>query len=204
MATNINPLTDIEDDLLELARAADAVALLERHLRASLAVALVLVIGHVSPALAVQALLPERVVPAVSSAARGGIRLELAEDGRTLRYALDYEALEGEIRGVQLRFGQAEGVGGIFAWLCGTPGHAGPRGTPACPAAPGRLEGELGPDRVVGPVEQGVSPGQFPALLEALSNGLLYVQVESSRFESGELRAQLRLDVPRPEAARPR
>lgn len=175
---------------------------LEPRPRTSLAVAAVLVIGHVSPVmagsiadapLAVQALLPERVVPAVSSSARGGIRLELAEDGRTLRYALDYEALEGEIRGVQLRFGQAESVGGIFAWLCGTPGHAGPRGTPACPAAPGRLEGELGPDRVVGPVEQGVSPGQFPALLEALSNGLLYVQVESSRFESGELRAQLRL-----------
>lgn len=35
MATDINPLTDIEDDLLELARAADAVDLLERHLRAS-------------------------------------------------------------------------------------------------------------------------------------------------------------------------
>lgn len=35
MATNINPLADIENGLVELARAAEAVALLERHFLAS-------------------------------------------------------------------------------------------------------------------------------------------------------------------------
>ena len=177
---------------------------LRERFRASLTVVAVVCGGGVSPSIAttapvarqeVQALLPERVVPAVSSTARGAIRLEATEDGRAVRYTVDYESLEGEIRGVQLRFGQPEGNGGVLAWLCGSPSSPGPGGTPACPGAPGRLEGELGAERIVGPAEQGVSPGQFSALLEALAAGLVYVQVESSRFESGELRGQLRLAV---------
>lgn len=147
------------------------------------------------PRHAAQLLLPERVVPAVSSAARGGIRLELSADGRAIRYELDYASLEGEIRGVQLRFGQPEATGGILVWLCGSSIHPGPSGTPACPQAPGRLEGELGAEQVVGPAEQGVFPGQFPALLDALAQGLVYAQVESSRFDAGELRGQLRLSA---------
>lgn len=35
MATNINPLTDVEDELVELGRAAHVVAMLERHFLAS-------------------------------------------------------------------------------------------------------------------------------------------------------------------------
>ncbi len=136
---------------------------------------------------------PLQVVPAVSSVASGRIELTLDESGTTLRYALEYADLEGRASQARLYFGQRGVNGGAFAWLCGTSSEPGPVGTPVCPVDGGRVEGVLTEAQIVGPSAQGVRPGSFATLVEALRDGVVYAEVGSSKFASGELRAQLRL-----------
>ena len=143
------------------------------------------------PPVARQALDALQVVPAVSSEATGWVEFELDPAGDALRYTLHYAGLEGAVSHAQLRFAQRNVNGGLVAWLCGTPAQPGPAGTPVCPAAPGRLQGVLEGHRLLGPVGQGVGPGRFPALVDALGLGLVYVDVRSERFEEGEIRGQV-------------
>lgn len=136
---------------------------------------------------------PLQVVPAVSSVASGRIELALDASGTTLRYDLEYADLEGRASQARLHFGQPGVNGGVFAWLCGTAAEPGPAGTPVCPAGGGRVDGVLTAAQLVGPSVQGVRPGSFATLVEALRDGLVYVEVRSSKFADGELRAQLQL-----------
>lgn len=135
---------------------------------------------------------PLEVVPSVSSRAQGWLALRLDRGGDGLHYELRYQALEGRIAPVQLRFGQPGVSGGVVAWLCGTDADPGPAGTPACPASPGTLTGRLGAEDVVGPAGQGIAPGNLGTVFDALRDGLVYASVSSSRFPGGEARGQLR------------
>ena len=84
---------------------------------------------------------PLEVVPAISSLAQGQVALQLEPGGEALGFEIRYQALEGSVAPVQLRFGQAGVSGGVLAWLCGTAAEPGPSGTPVCPPSPGRCEG---------------------------------------------------------------
>jgi hypothetical protein len=44
---------------------------------------------------------------------------------------------------------------------------------------------------VVGPTGQGIDAGEYDEFLEALDAGLTYVNVHSSKYPGGEIRAQL-------------
>jgi hypothetical protein len=44
---------------------------------------------------------------------------------------------------------------------------------------------------VIGPVPQGITPGEFDELLEAIRAGVAYVNVHTSTFPAGEIRGQL-------------
>jgi CHRD domain len=115
--------------------------------------------------------------------------------GDEIRYELSYEDLEGAVTQAHIHFGGRHQSGGITAWLCGTqPATPGPAGTPVCGPSPGEVEGVITAEDVVGPVGQGIEPGAFDELLDAIRAGVTYANVHSSKWPGGEIRGQLNDD----------
>jgi hypothetical protein len=54
------------------------------------------------------------------------------------------------------------------------------------------VTGTLRPQDVVGPAGQGIDPGEFGELVQAMRSGVTYANVHSSKYQGGEIRAQLR------------
>jgi hypothetical protein len=127
-------------------------------------------------------------VPSISTAATGRFRAYLARDG--LHYELTYKGLEGgAIAAAHIHLGQRHTNGGVIAFLCSNP-PASP-GLPTCPAAPARVKGIVTAANVIGPAGQGITAGEFDALIKALGNGTAYVNVHTATFPSGEIRASV-------------
>jgi len=78
-------------------------------------------------------------------------------------------------------------------WLCANnpPITNAPPGTQACPAPSGTITGTIRPENVTGPTTQGIDAGQYGEFLDALDAGLTYVNVHSSKYPGGEIRAQI-------------
>jgi len=73
-------------------------------------------------------------------------------------------------------------------FLCSNLGN-GPAGTQACPPS-GTITGTITPANVIGPTGQGISAGEFDEVVAAIRNGTAYVNVHSTTFPVGEIRAQ--------------
>jgi hypothetical protein len=107
-----------------------------------------------------------------------------------ISYRLSYAALEGSVLQAHIHLGQRAQSGGISVFLCTNLGN-GPAGTQACPAAPATITGVLRPADVVGPAGQGITAGQFAELVKAIRSEVTYVNVHSTLYPGGEIRAQL-------------
>lgn len=129
--------------------------------------------------------------PAVSTAASGRFEASLTPTADGLAYRLSYSGLEGDVTQAHIHFGQRGVAGGISAWFCGNVPST-PAGTQACPPAPATVTGTIKAADVVGPTGQGIAPGELGELLRALRAGLTYANVHSTKFPSGEIRAQLK------------
>jgi hypothetical protein len=129
-------------------------------------------------------------VPAVSSRARGEFRAEIQPGDAAIEFELSYGGLTGDVQQAHIHFGQKSVNGGIAIFLCTNLGN-GPAGTPPCPPAPAAISGTLLPEGVVGPAAQGIGPGEWEELLRAIRKGVAYVNVHSTTFPGGEIRAQL-------------
>jgi len=119
-------------------------------------------------------------------------------DGPKIVYKLAYRDIEGgSVLQSHIHFGQPSVNGGIAAFLCTNLGN-GPAGTPVCPQpAPGKsatVEGTIRAMNVVGPTAQGIEPGQFAELVNAIRGGVTYVNLHSTRWPNGEIRGLLRDD----------
>jgi hypothetical protein len=171
-----------------------------RRLQLTALVAVVAVLGVVGAALATgggrnisERLTGYQEVPALSTDASGKFEARIARFKDEIRYELSYRDLTGDVTQAHIHLGQ-EGVnGGISVWLCGNPSATvnPPAGTQLCPAAPATISGTAGPQNVVGPTGQGIAPGEFGELLDAIDAGVTYVNVHSTVFPGGEMRAQL-------------
>ena len=78
-------------------------------------------------------------------------------------------------------------------WLCQTATNPAPvnaASTPVCPQS-GTVSGEADASDVVGPTVQGIAPGEFQEILAAMRAGHAYANVHSSKFGTGEIRAQI-------------
>lgn len=126
----------------------------------------------------------------LSTTGRGTFRAQIDEQSQEIRYQLSYADLEGTVLQAHIHIGGRSQSGGISVFLCTNLGN-GPAGTPACPAAPGTVEGTLTPASVIGPAGQGVAAGEFAELIAAIRAGKTYANVHSSKYPGGEIRAQL-------------
>ena len=131
-------------------------------------------------------------VPTVSTPAIGSFELDIARDDSSVAWTLSYANITGTVTQAHIHFAQEDVNGGIAVWLCDSPTNVGPGDTPTCPTPSGTVSGVIEPADVVGPAGQGIAPGEFGELLDAIRAGVTYANVHSSTFGGGEIRGQLR------------
>lgn len=124
-------------------------------------------------------------VPSVSSVGSGSFEARLSKDGTSLDYELGYSGLEGTVTQAHVHFGQTAVNGGVSFFLCGGGGR------PACTPSEGVFTGTVTAADVIGPVAQGIAPGEFAEILAAMRAGHAYANVHSTKFPGGEIRAQI-------------
>jgi CHRD domain len=127
---------------------------------------------------------------ALSTTGDGQFQAHIDEQAQEISYELSYTGLEGAVTQAHIHFGSQSQVGGISVFLCSNLGN-GPAGTQACPAAPATVTGTIRPADVIGPAGQGIAAGQFAELVAAIRSGATYVNVHSTLYPVGEIRAQL-------------
>jgi hypothetical protein len=125
-----------------------------------------------------------------STTGSGQFRAHINDRAQEITYRLSYSGLEGSVLQAHIHLGGRHQSGGISVFLCTNLGN-GPAGTQACPAAPATITGTIRPADVIGPVPQGITAGQFDELVTAIRVGTTYVNVHSSLYPGGEIRAQL-------------
>jgi hypothetical protein len=132
----------------------------------------------------------EETPVALSTTGNGRFLVQVDERRQEVFYELSYTSLEGTVTQAHIHFGARAQTGGISVFLCTNLGN-GPAGTQVCPAAPATVSGTLTPGDVIGPVGQGITAGQFGEFLDAVRAGTAYVNVHSTLYPAGEIRAQL-------------
>jgi hypothetical protein len=132
----------------------------------------------------------QETLVALSTAGSGTFRIQIDEKAQEITYRLSYSGLEGTVTQAHIHFGARAQSGGVSVFICSNLGN-GPAGTQACPAAPATVTGVIRPGDVIGPAAQGITAGQFAELVAAIRAGATYVNVHSTLYPGGEIRAQL-------------
>ena len=124
--------------------------------------------------------------PGVSSTGVGSFEAVLDDETQTITYTLTYAGIEGGgPTQAHIHFGNRYNAGGVSVFLCG--GGA----SPPCPPVAGTVTDTATAAEVIGPTGQGIEPGAMPELMRAIRAGEAYVNVHSTRFPAGEIRAQI-------------
>ena len=126
----------------------------------------------------------------LSTGASGEFSAQISKDETQISYELSYSGFGSDVTQAHIHFGRTAVVGGVSAFLCTNLGN-GPAGTPACPPSPGTVTGTLTASSVIGPVAQGIAPGEFAELVRAIRAGATYADVASVNFPAGEIRDQI-------------
>jgi hypothetical protein len=167
-------------------------------LHAALVGALLIVVGVGSYAIAGdgkrERLEADRLVgfeenPDVSTVAKGRFEATINRRAKTIRFELSYSRLEGDVQQAHIHFGKRAVNGGIAVFLCSNLPDP-PPGTAACPQS-GTVRGVIEPADIIGPADQGIEAMAFQELAAAIRGGHTYVNVHSSKFPGGEIRAQI-------------
>ena len=130
-------------------------------------------------------------VPSLSTTARGKFTAVIDLEANTITWRLNYEGLEGTVTQSHVHFGQMGVNGGISFFLCTNAGN-GPAGTQLCPTPPAEISGVITPDLVIGPLGQGIEALALAEIAEAMTSGVAYANVHSSKWPAGEIRGQIR------------
>lgn len=128
---------------------------------------------------------------ALSTTGKGTFVARLDLNTQEIEYELSYADLEAEVTQAHIHFGSTRQSGGISVFLCTNLGN-GPAGTQLCPAQPATITGTITPSDVIGAAAQGIAAGEFAELMQAIQNGVTYVNVHTTKYPAGEIRAQLR------------
>ena len=124
--------------------------------------------------------------PPISTVGTGSFEATLNAAGDELSYTLTYSDLEGgAVSAAHIHFGQRGVSAAVIAFLCGGGGK------PACPAQPATVSGTITAANIIGPTAQGITAGQFDEAVRALRAGMVYANVHTATFPSGEIRGQV-------------
>jgi len=129
---------------------------------------------------------------ALSTAGNGHFRARISKDETAIEWELSYGDLEGTVTQSHIHFGARGQTAGVSAFLCSNLGN-GPAGTQACPASAPEdnpLTGVIMAANVIGPAAQGIAAGEIGELIAAIRAGAAYVNVHSTKYPVGEIRAQ--------------
>jgi hypothetical protein len=130
----------------------------------------------------------------ISTVGSGTFEASLNGAGDGISYTLTYGDLEGgAVTQAHIHFGARGFSGGVIAFLCGTGtgATAGPAGTPTCPQPGGTVSGTITAAQIVGPTLQGIEAGSFDEAVRAVRAGVVYANVHTTRWGSGEIRGQV-------------
>ncbi len=132
-------------------------------------------------------------VPSISSPASGTFRASIDERGERVAYEISYANLQSDVLMSHIHIAQPGVNGGIMVWLCGTATRPGPPGTQTCPGPrDGVVRGEFTAADVQAVATQGIAPGEFAEVIQAIRDGIAYANVHSDTFQGGEIRGQIR------------
>jgi hypothetical protein len=126
----------------------------------------------------------------ISTTGTGSFEATLNGAGDEISYTLTYGDLEGVanngvVTQAHIHFGQRGINGGVIAFLCGGSTK------PACPASPATVTGTITAADVIGPASQGIEAGSFAEAVRAIRAGMVYANVHTTRWPSGEVRGQV-------------
>jgi hypothetical protein len=129
----------------------------------------------------------------VSTPASGNFRGQIDRRSSSIEYDLSYEGFPptSTVTQAHIHFGGHHQSGGISVFLCTNLGN-GPAGTQLCPASPAKISGTIRPADVIGPGGQGIAAGELAELIEAIEEGVTYVNVHTTVFPGGEIRGQIK------------
>jgi hypothetical protein len=127
---------------------------------------------------------------ALSTSAGGQFTMRIDSQAQQISWRLTYSDFATAVTQAHVHFGSPAQTGGISFFLCSNLGN-GPVGTQPCPAAPANISGTIAAADIIGPTGQGIAAGEFAELVQAVHAGFTYVNVHSTTFPGGEIRAQL-------------
>ena len=130
-------------------------------------------------------------VPSISSDASGKFRAKLMRHEDAIEFKLLYSGIETFVRFAHIHFAERHVNGGIIVWLCDNTGNS-PTPVDPCPQEAGKVEGVITADDVSGAPAQGIDPGEFFEVVEAINAGAAYINVHTDAVPSGEIRGQVR------------
>jgi hypothetical protein len=128
--------------------------------------------------------------PAINSAGTADFDVWISPDQQSITWQLTYSGL-ANVTQAHIHIGQRSVAGAIVIFLCtnGTP----PAGQTisACPTSAGTVTGTSNASNVLGVSAQGITAGDFAAVLAAIHAGVAYVNVHTMAHPGGEIRGQL-------------
>ena len=126
---------------------------------------------------------------AILSTGQGTLDLTLDQQSQTLAFTLTYSGLSSVTQS-HIHFGKRHVAGGIMVFFCSNLQNP-PPGTQSCPASAGTVSGTITAASVLSVPGQNISAGDFNALTAALLSNPAYGNIHTSKFPSGEIRAQI-------------
>jgi len=132
--------------------------------------------------------------PAVITGATGSFILDIGKNDTSFDFELTYEGIEGgTVTQAHIHVGQPNVAGGIVIFLCTnlTP-PVGVPVPPRCPTPSGTVTGTRTAADVQAQAAQGVSAGEFSAVLTAIRERATYANVHSATAPLGEIRGQIK------------
>lgn len=126
----------------------------------------------------------------LSTPGTGTFNAWIDKSGQEISYRLSLEDLVGDVQQAHIHLGGRHQSGGIAVFLCTNLGNS-PQPAHPCPPSPATITGTFGPTDVIGPAGQGIDPGEFGELVDAVRAGVTYANLHSTKYPGGEIRAQL-------------
>ena len=126
--------------------------------------------------------------PAIFTAGSGVFTARVVNDDTRIEFTLSYENLTAAPLVAHVHFGQRGVAGGVSFFFCGGGGK------PPCPASnSGTITGSVVAADVLGPVAQGIQPGDLAAILQMIRAGFGYANMHTPLHPGGEIRGQIKV-----------